>query len=95
MDSSFHGRISQQTKHQICNLLHCQKLAIKVNAFPVKQQDDGVDCGVFAVSFIQHILCFNENPVAVKCDQTQRQRHVLDAVQHNKLNLFPKLVDSA
>ena len=87
--------MTQQTKRQICNLLQCHKSAVKVNVLSVLQQANGVHCGLFTVVFIQNVLCFNENQVAVKFNQAQVQRHALDPVQHNKLDLFPTLPDSA
>ena len=44
--------VSQHTKRQICSLINCKKAKIVVNALPLQQQSNGVDCGLFAIAFI-------------------------------------------
>ena len=66
MDSLFHGRLSQHTKRQICSLMNCKKAKIVVNALPLQQQNHSVDCGPFAIAFVQfamhyRFLCCKRN----------------------------------
>ena len=52
MDSLFHGRLSQYIKRQICSLMNCKTAKVVVNALPFQQQNNGVDCGLFAIAFV-------------------------------------------
>ena len=47
IDSQFHGRLSQQTKRQICSLMNFKKPKIVVNALQLQQHNNGVDCSQF------------------------------------------------
>ena len=52
MDSLFKGRVPDPSKQQLSALLNCRNKNIKINALPVQQQTNGVDCGLFALEFV-------------------------------------------
>ena len=60
MDSLFHGRLSQQTKHQICSSMNSEKPKIVVNVLPLQQQNNGYDCGLFAKAFVQFVMHYKK-----------------------------------
>ena len=60
MDSLFHGRLSQQTKHQICSSMNSKKPKIVVNVLPLQQQNNGYDCGLFAKAFVQFVMHYKK-----------------------------------
>ena len=71
MNSLFHGRMLQQTKHQICSLMKCKKAKIVVIAF---------------VRFVTH---YKKYPINITFKQSLRRNHAMEALERNKLELFP------
>ena len=55
-DSLFHGKIGNDVKMQICIIFKCSSKELTVNIKACQQQINGVDCGVFAVANMFHIL---------------------------------------
>ena len=90
MDSKFHYSLSVQTKKQISAFLHCQLKTIHVTILPVQQQIGGVDCGLFAIAFLQFILSCKQNPVGVSFEQSSMRNHILKCLKNNRLELFPQ-----
>ena len=80
MDSLFHGRLSQQTKHQICNLMNCKNPKIVVNALPLQQQNNGVDSSLFTIAFVH-----------ITFKQCLMRNHAMESLEKNKLELFPDI----
>ena len=89
MDSLFRGRLTQHTQKQICSLLCCKESLMKVKVLPVQQQTNGVDCGLFAVAFVQYILMYGKNPINTGFAQSKLRQHVLKSFKDGKLSLFP------
>ena len=89
MDSLFHGRQSQQTKRQICSLMNCKKPKIVVNALLLQQQNNGVDCGLFAIVFVQFVMHYKKYPINITFKQSLMRNHAMEALEKNKLELFP------
>ena len=85
VDSKFNYVLSLQTKGQICTLLCCCQKNIKVEIVPVQQQADSVDCGLFAVAFIQYILSEKKNPTNVSFMQSSMRNHTLKCLENNNL----------
>ena len=50
-DSLFKGIIADHTKQQFCVILNYELKHVKTNVLPIKQQSNGVDCGVSALAF--------------------------------------------
>ena len=89
MDSLFHGRLSQQTKRQICSLMKCKKPKIVVNALPLQQQNNGVDFGLFAIAFVQFVKHYKKYAINITFKQFLMRNHAMEALEKNKLELFP------
>ena len=49
-------RIHGHVKEQICDLLRSPAASIQVKVERVEQQNNGVDCGLFAIAFCQYVL---------------------------------------
>ena len=90
MDSMFCGRVTHQTKHQVCSILNSNKKELKIVAFPVQQQSNAIDCGVFALAFIHCILSEKKTPVEVNFDTSKMRMHLLHCLVKNKLSQFPR-----
>ena len=82
--------LSIQTQKQICALLHCPLKNIQVTILPVQQQAGGVDCGLFAIAFLQFILSCKEIPMGVSFEQLSMRNHILKCLKNNRLEMFPQ-----
>ena len=89
MDSLFHGRMPQQTKHQICSLLKFKKTKIVLNFLPLQQQNNGVDCGLFAIAFVQFTMHYIKYPINITFKQSLMWNHPMEALERNELDLSP------
>ena len=90
MDSMFRGRVAHQTKRQIYSMLNSNKKELKIVALPVQQQSNAVDCGVFALAFIDYILSEKKTPAEVNFDTSKMRTHLLHCLVENELFQFPR-----
>lgn len=58
MDSMFRGKVADHTKTQTC-AINCCEDQLKVKVIFVRQQRNGVDCGVFAIAFANDTVATN------------------------------------
>lgn len=89
LDSLFHHRITIQTQRQICCLLNSSLGSIIVKSIPVQQQTGGVDCGLFAIAFLEFVARTYSNPVDVSFDQKQFRNHALRCLKDDRIYPFP------
>uniref|UniRef100_A0A7M5VBX8 Uncharacterized protein n=1 Tax=Clytia hemisphaerica TaxID=252671 RepID=A0A7M5VBX8_9CNID len=89
LDSSFNRSMTLHTKRQICCLLKTPASKLTIRSVPVQQQTGGVDCGLFAISFIQHLAQTKMNPTEVWFDQGKMRNHALKCLRDNILHPFP------
>ena len=68
MDSMFHRRVNAKVQQQICEIHCCSLDKILIKALPVAQQRNGIDCEIFAIAFIEHLLRRKKNPTEVNFD---------------------------
>ena len=94
LDSKFEYSLLVQTKLQICALMYCHKKFITVAVIPVQQQTGCVDCGLFAITFIQYILAEKKNPIDVSFSQSSMRNHALKCLKNDNLEMFPQSKDS-
>ncbi|XP_065648764.1 uncharacterized protein LOC136078033 isoform X2 [Hydra vulgaris] len=92
MDSLFHGKVAHHTKRQICAILKCMHNKLTIRVLPVQQQSNGADCGVFAISFIYHIISTKTNPDNITFSIPEMRAHMLQCIQVNKVSSFPQLL---
>lgn len=57
---------------------------------PVQQQNGGVDCGLFAIAFLEHLARTNEYPTAVWFNQSQMRNHALRCLKDDEIHPFPQ-----
>ena len=88
-DSLFSGRISDKVKQQLCSIMHSSSTELTVKILPVQQQSNGVDCGAYAIAFVNYILKEKKNPVEVAFDQQKKRHHLLRSLAANRLEPFP------
>ena len=90
MDSMFHGRVNAKVQQQICAILCCSLDKIVIKALPVVgQQSNGVDCGIFAIAFIEHLLRTKKYPTEVNFDIKHLRNHLLKCFKDNIILPFP------
>lgn len=87
LDSLFHHRMTIQ--RQICALLNCSLESIKVKSLPVQQQTGGVDCGLFAIAFLEYIARTMSMPTDVSFNQKQFRNHALKCLKDDRIYPFP------
>ena len=75
MDSLFKGTVRQHVIRQICNLMGCPSKTIKIKVMPVQQQTNGIDCGLFAIAFVQYLLREKEYPTMVAFQDLRADLH--------------------
>ncbi|XP_047145632.2 uncharacterized protein LOC124818650 [Hydra vulgaris] len=92
MDSLFHGKVANHTKRQICAIMKCTQKKLTIHALPVQQQSNGADCGVFAISFIYHIISTKTNPENITFSIPEMRAHMLHCIQVNQVSSFPQLL---
>ena len=92
MDSLFKGRIANEVKQQICAIMKCKLPAITVKVMSVQQQNNGLDCGLFALAFILCILEGKNDVTSHFYDDVQMRSHLLHVVLENKVRSFPESI---
>ena len=71
-------------------MLKCRNKNIKINALPVQQQTNGVDCGLFALAFCSEILLRNSNPAEIYFQEHKLRFHLLPFLAAGKIREFSK-----
>ena len=61
-------------------------------AFPVEQQWNAIECGVFALAFIHYILSEKKTPVEVNFDTSKMRTHLFQCLVENKLSNFQEVI---
>ena len=69
---------------------NCRNKNIKINALPVQQQTNGVDCDLFALAFCSEVLLRNSNPVGIYFQEDKLRSHLLHCLAADKKAEFPK-----
>ena len=60
-----------------------------VTILPGQPQIGGVDCGLFAIAFLQSISSCKQNPMGVSFVQLCMRNHILKCLKNNHLEMFP------
>nr|XP_047131872.1 uncharacterized protein LOC124810909 isoform X1 [Hydra vulgaris] len=94
-DSLFHGSVSFDTKRQICSILHCDLKYIVIKVLPIQQQTNGVDCGMYAITWARQILEAKGVPsTTITFEQNKMRKHLLHCILNSQLDVFPLAVNS-
>lgn len=87
-DSLFHEVIRQKVEDQAKDLL-ADSFVNLINV-PVQQQNNGSDCGVFAIA-IATSLAYGSNPKHITYDIAKMRPHLVNCLEAGKLSQFPTL----
>ncbi|XP_065651537.1 uncharacterized protein LOC136079568 [Hydra vulgaris] len=94
-DSFFHGAISFATKRQIYSILKCAKKYLVIKVLPIQQQTNGVDCGLYAITWARQILEVKGiPPTSIMFEENCMRKHLLQCIINNRLDVFPTTIDS-
>ena len=89
-DSMHQGRINPHVQKQIASMLDCENSNhLKVTVRAVQQQNNCVDCGVFAIAFATSLM-YGNNPSSVNLKQTLMRGHLASCLTSNVMSQFPK-----
>ena len=66
------------------------KKGSKLRLYQYNRKQGAVDCGLFAVAFIQYILSEKKNPTNVSFIQSSMRNHTLKCLKNNNLETFPR-----
>ena len=87
-DSLNKGKITLHMKKQVASMLFHRGPVIKLNVQQVQQQDNSVDCGVFAVAYATSIL-HGQNPEDLNYDTCSLRQHLLTCISSGIFTPFP------
>ncbi|EDO31540.1 predicted protein [Nematostella vectensis] len=93
-DSLNSGTVTSFTLKQIFAIVHKQEPEIIINIKPVQQQNDGTDCGVFAIAFVTSILN-GQDPSTASYNSKRLRPHLLSCIKNGRLSPFPEAPDLA
>ena len=88
-DSLNSGKISPVVKSQIAKFCFSSDPEIRVEIKKVQQQNNGVDCGVFAIAFAVS-LAFKEDPTLIVYNIGEMRNHLVDCIENGRMTPFPK-----
>ena len=67
----------------------CQKNGqLLITQMPVQQQDNGRDCGLFAIAFAYH-AAQGDDLTSLNFDSTRMRKHLTDCFKREELSPFP------
>jgi hypothetical protein len=65
---------------------------VEITLGKVQQQDNGTDCGVFAVAFATHIV-YGSDPECVVFDTKLMREHLIGCLHKKEMSVFPVLLN--
>ena len=87
-DSLNKGNIALHIKKQVASMLFHSHAMIKFHVKEVQQQENSVDCGVFAVAYATSIL-HGQNPEEMVYDTKKLRQYLLTCIRSEKITPFP------
>ena len=86
----FAGRLPRITKKVIADLLQCKSKSITIHYENVQKQNNGSDCGCFAIAFATS-LCSGKEPSTEVYNQKEMRTHLVKSIDEQELATFPTL----
>ena len=87
-DSLSGNRISNELKRVVAEYSMCREVNLQLKIQPVQQQNNGVDCGVFAIAFATS-LAHGNDPCTAAYNVSLMRSHLIKCLQQKKMELFP------
>ena len=93
-DSLSSGTVNANVMSQISSFCYTTEKSICLDVKSVQQQENGVDCGPFAIAFATGLI-MNEDPTEVTYDERKLREHLLKCLTEGKMSPFPKKTSNA
>jgi len=84
------GSVSNEVKHVIAGYSMCPESSLRLIIKPVQQQNNGVDCGVFAIAFAT-ALAHGVDPCTIAFDTNKMRDHLIKCLKLGTITMFPKI----
>ena len=75
-------------KNEICCITQFKRKNIKIDAVPVQQQQNGSDCGVYAIAFMASLVN-KEDLTSISFDEKNLRDPLYDCYKQGRLIPFP------
>ena len=89
-DSLNRGQIKRHVQRQVQSIVHGIGQEVMITIQPVQQQQNSVDCGIFAIAFATS-LAYGQNPAATTYDTSRIRPHLSACLATGHLSTFPVL----
>ena len=87
--NSLAGTLNQATVLQIANIINTQNPFIQIEIMSVQQQQNTIDCAMFAIAFAVEI-CIGIDVERISFKQKDMRNHLLQCLLNHKITPFPK-----
>ena len=84
-----HGMVTNHVKKQVASILYEKTPEIVLNVKSVQQQQNGTDCGVFAIAFLVSLLNGDDLSRQTYGNNLHRT-HLLRCISNRHMTPFPK-----
>ena len=88
-DSLFSGSLDSTLENQLASIYRTHDSSFNVHVLPVQQQQNGSDCGVFAVAFLVEVATGGDVNTVIFRPEAMRG-HLAKCIKENKFSPFPK-----
>ena len=87
-DSKFKSKLNESVKNQICCITQFKGKNIKIDVVPVQQQQNGFDCGFYAIASMVSLVN-KEDLTSISFDEKKLWDHLYDCYKQGRLIPFP------
>ena len=87
-DSLPGSTLSDEIKSTMSAFSFCEEDMLVLEVQPVQKQNNGVDCGVFAIAFAT-ALANGKDPTTLSFDVPKMRDHLVNCLKQKKMKLFP------
>ncbi|XP_057297349.1 uncharacterized protein LOC130627119 [Hydractinia symbiolongicarpus] len=87
--SVYNKELERNTLKKIARMMYCHDDAIKITNASVQQQENDIDCGLFAIAFAVE-ESFGRSPQSISFDTKQMRPHLLKCLESATFSFFPK-----
>ena len=91
LNSHATGELSTQLKNKIARMLKTQSDFINIEYMDVAEQQNGKDCGVYAIANALD-TCRRNDPSVCNWKDTQMRKHLLRCLDDEELISFPQSI---
>ncbi|KAI9551094.1 LOW QUALITY PROTEIN: hypothetical protein GHT06_001927 [Daphnia sinensis] len=90
-DSMGNIKPNTHTVYCVANMHHTDKDFFKISMMPRQNQQDGFNCGPFAIFAFATTLAFNLNPSEIIFNKDEMRKHLMRCISSGNMEPFPTL----